>query len=306
MEQKPLKNEYVYIKNKERIVNLQSLILQKLSNYFLEEGFKWILPVITSKVTDPLWPDPGASIEKRLEFEIYGEKVRITQSMIVHKIIAVSLFTDKIFTFSPNLRIEKPERKNTGKHLYEFTQLDFEVRYAKSQDIISFVERILKKLFIDLMENGIYRKEMECIKEKWETYDSMDIESIYGREWEQILANKIECPVWIKNIPREFYDYQDPLTGKWDNYDLYLPGIGEVLSGSKREILYDRIIEKMVRDRINKENFMVLLDLSKNGELKDCAGAGIGIERLLAWIAGEKNVANVQLFPRIPGMVDYL
>jgi len=312
MEQKWFKDEIFhyegldYVEKKRRMINMQSLLLKKLSDYFLEEGFRWILPVITSKITDPLCPDPGSSIEKRIEFEIYGEKVRVTQSMIIHKIIVCSLFEQKIFTFSPNLRIERSERRNTGKHLYEFTQLDFEMRDSGSRDVMSFVERILKRLFKDLIESGIYRKEMECINEDWEIYDSNELENKFGKDWENLVSGRIDCPVWVVNIPREFYDYQDRITGRWDNYDLYLPDIGEVLSGSRREISYNRIIEKMFRDRVKTENFRILLELSREGKLKECAGAGIGIERLLAWITGEKDVSNVQIFPRIPGIVNYL
>lgn len=298
--------EHPDVEMKKRAVALQSFILDKLSRYFLDEGFSWILPVITSKVTDPLWPDPGASIEKRIEFDIYGEKVRITQSMIIHKIISCSLFADKIFTFSPNLRIEKSERSTTGRHLYEFTQLDFEIAGATSRDVMSFVELIMKRLFRESMEAGIYREEMECTGQAWKIYDSMELEERFGKGWENILGEEIDCPVWVVNIPREFYDFQDPETGKWDNYDLYMPGLGEVLSGSRREISYARIVEKMRRDGISMENYSLLLALSKNGKLRPTAGAGIGIERLIAWLSNEKNVSNVQLFPRVPGKVSYL
>jgi len=37
-------------------------------------------------------------------------------------------------------------------------------------------------------------------------------------------------------MPREFYDYENFETGKWNNYDLFLPSHGEVLSGSKRNM----------------------------------------------------------------------
>ena len=102
--------------------------LRQLTEYFVDEGFDWILPVVVSKSTDPLWPDPGASIEQRVEAEVYGERVRTTLSMIVHKMVACSLAYPRLFVLSPNVRIEKRERKSTGRHAYEFTQLDFEVR----------------------------------------------------------------------------------------------------------------------------------------------------------------------------------
>ena len=104
--------------------------LKSLTNTFVDEGFQWLLPVALSQSTDPLWPDPGASIEKRIEVDIYGKPVRTTASMIIHKLVASSTAYPKLFILSPNIRIEKAERAKTGKHIYEFTQLDFEARDA--------------------------------------------------------------------------------------------------------------------------------------------------------------------------------
>ncbi len=64
--------------------------LQSLTSTFVANGFQWLLPVALSQSTDPLWPDPGASIDKRIEVDIYGKVVRTTTSMIVHKIVASS------------------------------------------------------------------------------------------------------------------------------------------------------------------------------------------------------------------------
>ncbi len=285
------------IGKKRKILEVQSIILWRLSEFFLKENFRWMLPVITSKVTDPLWPDPAASIEKRLEFEIYGENVRLTQSMIVHKIIACSLLYDKIFTFSPNVRIERRDRMFTGRHLYEFTQLDFEMREFSSADVMHFVERMLKSALLNL------DKKTDILEGEWEKFDAEELESRFGKDWDSKIQNHIDVPAWVVNIPREFYDFQDPETGVWDNYDLYLPSFGEVLSGSRREISYSRLLEKMERDNIKKENYRIFLELSRDGKLKNCAGAGIGIERLIAWVSGEDDVAKVQVFPRKPGIV---
>ena len=70
---------------------VETLVLKAMVDELIGMGFEWFLPVMLSRTTDPLWPDPGASIEKRIELEIYGEKVRTMQSMIVHKRVLVSL-----------------------------------------------------------------------------------------------------------------------------------------------------------------------------------------------------------------------
>ncbi len=110
----------------------------------------------------------------------------------------------------------------------------------------------------------------------------------------------------MTNIPREFYDYEDFKSGKWDNYDLFLPQFGEVLSGAKREWEYSKISKKIERDQVKKENYALVLKMAKEGRLKPTAGGGIGMERLVGWIAGVKHIGECQPFPRVPGIVNEL
>jgi len=75
------------------------------------------------------------------------------------------------------------------------------------------------------------------------------------------------------------------------------------LSGSEREYQYEKIVYKMERDGVDKKKYEYLLKLAKEGKLIPSAGGGIGIERLLRWITKRKHIAEVQPFPRIPGIV---
>ena len=287
--------------------------LQSLTSTFIASGFQWLLPVTLSQSTDPLWPDPGASIDKRIEVDIYGKIVRTTASMIIHKLVASSLAYPKLFIISPNIRIEKAERAKTGKHIYEFTQLDFEARDATSKDVYALVEKALVALVTSVRKD--LKPELEALrceplktpKAPFKIIDKADLETKYGAEtWEKGLAADISEPTWVTNIPREFYDFEDFKTGIWDNYDLFLPKFGEVLSGAKREWQYEKILKKIERDQVKKENYKLLLKLAKEGKTKPSAGAGIGLERLVGYVTGVKHVAETQPFPRVPGTVNEL
>ncbi len=301
------------LERKSAIGRVTTHTLNILTSEFLRKGFQWLLPVALSQCTDPLWPDPGASIEKRIEVDIYGKTVRTTASMIVHKLIAASTAYPKLFVLSPNIRLEKAERANTGKHVYEFTQLDFEVRNATSKDIFSLVEdafcRLVSGIRHNLKEDLLYLsryRSLQVPKKPFKIYEKEQLEADYGSDWETVVAATIRDPIWVTNIPREFYDFEDLETGRWDNYDLFLPQYGEALSGARREWEYHKILKKIERDKIRKENYSVILKLAKEGKLKPCAGAGIGFERTVSWLAGVKHIAETQPFPRIPGMVHEL
>ena len=297
------------LERKACIGKIMTYTLNSLTSTFVGDGFQWLLPVALSQSTDPLWPDPGASIEKRIEVDIYGKPVRTTASMIIHKLVAASTAYPKLFILSPNIRIEKAERAKTGKHIYEFTQLDFEASDATSKDIMALVESALCKVVKDLKKDmkGELTTLCRCDTLKtpnapFKVYDRVELEAKYGADgWEAGVTEETKEPVWVTNIPREFYDFEDFKTGKWDNYDLFLPQFGEVLSGAKREWEYSKISKKIERDQVKKENYALILNMAKEGRLKPTAGGGIGIERLVGWIAGVKHVAECQPFPRSPG-----
>jgi asparaginyl-tRNA synthetase len=301
------------IERKAIIGKIVTYTLGSLTSTYVKEGFQWLLPVILSQSTDPLWPDPNASIEKRIELDIYGKPVRTMTSMIVHKLIAASTVYPKLFTLAPNIRIEKADRGKTGKHIYEFTQLDFEVQGATSKDIFTIVENalctLIKGLKKDLKDDLKTMDRLEAIpifKEPFNILDCTDLKAKYGDTWEEETIAEITQPTWITNIPRTFYDFEDFKTGKWDNYDLFMPKYGEVLSGSKREYEHDKIIKKLERDKVRKENYTRIIQMAKEGRLKPTAGAGIGIERIVGYITGVKHIAECQPFPRIPGIVQEL
>ena len=299
-------------KEKKAVFKINTGILKIMVNKLVEKGFYWLLPVILAKSTDPLWPDTQASIEQRIEIEIYNEKVKTMQSMIIHKRILVSSGIEKIFFLSPNIRIERRERAETGRHLYEFTQLDVEAAYWKMEDIFKLFEELIVDSIAYIKKN--FNEELEILKRKIEIpgvpfkiFKKAELEEKYGKNWELIISKSLKNPVWVTNIPREFYDYEDEETGEWRNFDLILPeGYGEVISGAEREYEYEKIIKKMERDGINKNDYKTFLSFAKEGKLKPSTGAGLGVERFISYICGVKHVAEVQPFPRIPGFVSDL
>jgi len=291
---------------KKAILHVQTKALSVMTAELVRKGFEWILPVTLAKSTDPLWPDPGASIEKRVEFEIYGEDVRTMQSMIVHKLVLASLGPKKFFIVSPNIRIESRKRAGTGFHLYEFTQLETEISGGKMRDVFSIYEDLIKAAVgvVRADVSGLRGTELSVPETPFEVKTRLELEERYGEGWEKIASEKASNPFWLTDIPREFYDYQDETTGSWHNYDLFMPeGYGEVISGAEREYEYAKIVRKLERDGVKKEDYDFLLNLAKDGKLKPSAGAGLGLERFLAYLCGLTHVAEAQPFPRIPGIV---
>ena len=168
--------------------------------------------------------------------------------------------------------------------------------------LISAVKRNMRE---ELIYQGRYDS-LRVPETPFKIYDRQALEEKYGKDWGAKIVSQGDDPMWVVNIPREFYDFEDFGNRTWDNYDLLLPGYGEVLSGARREWEYHKMIRKMERDGVMKENYRLLLTLAREGKLKPSAGAGIGVERVVSWIAGAKHIGETQMFPRIPGLVNEL
>ena len=54
------------LEDKERssVFQIQTEILRSMTNGLINYGFRWILPVILAKSTDPLWPDPERALRR--------------------------------------------------------------------------------------------------------------------------------------------------------------------------------------------------------------------------------------------------
>lgn len=280
-------------------------VISATVDFFHKEGFIQLLPVMLGRSTDPLGPDPGSSVIKTAEIEYLGSQLRLMNSMILHKQVAVKKLGRKIWILSPNVRLEKGERKATGKHLFEFTQADFEIPDAKKEDVMGLVERYYVTLSRKLKKSEAFAElgvEPFKFKRPFKVYKTHKLEEKYGADWEEAASRDAKQPFWALCHKREFYDKEDPAEpGHYLNYDLVYPlGFGEALSGGERENEYKRIIERMGRDRLAMDVYKAYLVEAEKGFLPS-AGAGFGIERLVRFLTREAHVGNVQLFRRVPG-----
>lgn len=292
------------IEKTKMVLKIQSEIRKILGEELRKKDFIEILPVILSPITDPLnHPTAPATIN------CYGKRYSITQSMIFHKQLALRTL-DKIFVFSPNIRLEPQEKKETGRHLFEFTQLDLEIKGAKREDVIRLCEELLVVTlkFIKIKcakELKLLGRTISIPKAPFTQITYKEAYERYGEEFESMISKNHTEPVWIVDIPlskREFYDREDPKNpGYLRDMDLIYPeGFGEALSGGEREYKYDRILRRIRQKGQTRLQFKEYLIIARKN-LPPSAGFGIGIERLTRYICGLKRVEETSLFPKIPG-----
>ncbi len=299
-------NEHLDKKELMHSLKISSSIRTILSQYLKDKDYIEIPPVIISIITDPL---NHPVFDPKLEY--YGYQYSLTKSMIFHKQILAKHF-EKFFTFSPNIRMETEEKAKTGRHLYEFTQLDLEQRNASRDDMMQLAEGMLVHLFKKIKEtNGddlsALSRDLRVPSAPFERITYAEAVHEYGKDFENILSRMKKDPFWIIDIPlneREFYDREnenDP--GKLVDMDLIYPeGFGEAISGGEREFEYSKIIERIHKKGQTEEQFRWYLEFARDGFLPS-AGFGIGIERLTRYVCGFERIEDTHPFPKVPGKI---
>jgi asparaginyl-tRNA synthetase len=124
-----------------------------------------------------------------------------------------------------------------------------------------------------------------------------------GGSDETIISKMHDKPVFVTHYPRDakaFYMKTDRANEKVvENFDMLAPaGFGEIIGGSVREDDYDRLLARVRDQGLAPETYDWYLDLRKYGSVPH-GGFGLGVERTLAWIAGEKHIRQCIPFPRM-------
>ena len=286
------------------ILRVQTAALKAIHDYMYENDAVQAMPIILSPETDPLsHPHFDATVE------YYGQKLHLTKSMILHKQLSLlNEGIDKIYFMSPNVRLEEGKLRETGRHLFEFTQVDVELRDKTKKEFIEFVDgmiaSIYKRVIHDCGEQLTALDRKLVVPElPLKIYESEDLELRYGEQFERIASEEARDPFWMMNFRREFYDREDKeRRGYFHNYDIFWPeGYGEALSGGEREWEHDEIVRKMKERNTNQEAYKKYLQVAREGLIPKTVGGGLGVERMVRFLTGQKHIRDVTLFPRVPG-----
>ncbi|HNY64637.1 MAG TPA: hypothetical protein PKM41_04315 [Deltaproteobacteria bacterium] len=144
-------------------MNIRTSFVVAIHNFLAKEGLMNLERVLMSPVTDPLAHD----VEHVPTIHYKGMPYVSTHSMIYSKFLAC--FNPKvkgIFVDSPNIRleIESPQRKQRGKYLIDFSQIDVELRrnrgigleeYKKSPEKVKAILKEDYERIIDFFERMI-------------------------------------------------------------------------------------------------------------------------------------------------------
>ena len=127
-----------------------------------------------------------------------------------------------------------------------------------------------------------------------------DLQSEHER---YLVEEHFKRPVILINYPKDIKAfYMKPVPGNPERVlcaDLLAPeGYGEIIGGSMREEDYDALVAKMESLGMDRTEYEFYLDLRKYGSVPH-GGFGIGIERMVTFVAGTKHIREAIPFPRM-------
>jgi asparaginyl-tRNA synthetase len=305
------------------VIRIQNEVLAAVREDLVSRGFTELLPPIIGPVTDP-----GARGAKQVAIDYYGHQYRLMTSAILYKQASLLTF-GKIFCIAPCVRLEPLETATTGRHLAEFRQIDVEVAGASRSEVMDIAESLVcsavrrvtataagelegigrdSGAFAELLGGPFGRITHGAAVELLAGLGhAQDPHAEIGWEAEAVLSGKAAAPFFITDYPkgcRGFYDREDASRpGVLRSFDLIAPaGFGELASGAEREFEFRRVVARIRETGENPAKYGWYLDLLRDG-LPASAGFGIGVERLVRYIAGLDEVWQAAMFPKLAGVV---
>ena len=131
---------------------------------------------------------------------------------------------------------------------------------------------------------------------------------ILQSEHERYLTEEtFKKPVIVTDYPKEikaFYMRANDDGKTVRAMDVLAPRIGEIIGGSQREERHDVLLEKIRAQELPEAAYWWYLELRKYGSAPH-AGFGLGLERMLMYLTGMKNIRDVIPFPRTPGSAEF-
>ena len=262
--------------------------------------------------------------------DFFGKETNLTVSGQLEG-EAGALALSQIYTFGPTFRAEN---SNTPRHLAEFWMVEPEMAFYDNDDNMDLAEDFLKYLtkyaldncyddleFLNkmydnelierlksILENNFerlsYTEAVDILEKSNQKFEfpvgwGLDLQS----EHERYLVEKhFKKPVMLTDYPKEikaFYMKQNDDDKTVRALDVLFPRIGEIIGGSQREEVYEKLYSRIQELEIPEKDLWWYLETRKFGTAPH-SGFGLGFERLVLFITGMSNIRDVIPFPRTP------
>ena len=188
--------------------------------------------------------------------------------------------------------------------------------YPDSPDEIDFFNDFVEKGLKDKLNRLInskfvkitHKEAIDLLKESGKDFEfKPDYNEDLAKEHEKYITEHFNNAVFITDWPKDikaWYMKENPDGKTVAAVDLEVPGAGEIMGGSEREVDLDILNRRIKENNVDKESIGWYLNLRRFGGCYH-SGFGLGFERLIMYVTGIDNIRDVIAFPRTPGNCDY-
>jgi asparaginyl-tRNA synthetase len=295
------------------VLKIRNTVFEALHEWFRTNGYYEVQgPMFVSAAVE------GGATLFPVKY-VDGSTVYLTQSSQFY-LEALIFSLEKVYTVAPSFRAEK---SRTRRHLTEFWHAEAEVAWTNLEGIMKVEEELVAHIVRRVLEKNA--EDLELLGRKTEilrnveppfprlSYDKA-IEILQGKgfkvSWgddlgadeERALTEEFDRPFFLYGFPvqaKAFYHKNDPSRPEVTlSADLLAPeGYGEIIGGGERIEKLEELVEKIKSFGLNPRDYEWYLDLRRYGSVPH-AGFGLGMDRLVTWIAGLEHIVDSLPFPR--------
>ena len=312
------------------VMRVRSTLSHEIHSFFSSKDFLLVAaPIITSN--DGEGAGEAFVVDDENKGMFFGKKATLGVTGQLHA-ESYAIGFGSVYTFAPTFRAEK---SHTQRHAAEFWMIEPEVAFMNMGGGVKLADQMIKTVikktmekhpkefeFLDkFIEKDLIKKLSAVIKTGIKTLDYSEAIKILEKN-KNIFANKnikfgidlateherylaeeyIKGPLAVINYPKEikaFYMHQNNDGKTVAAFDVLVPGIGELVGGSQREVRLKKLESRITELGIDKEDLEWYLDLRRFGDAGS-TGFGLGFERLVMYVTGVDNIRDAIPFPRTP------
>ena len=267
--------------------------------------------------------------------DFFAKPAYLTVSGQLEGEIFASAFS-KVYTFGPTFRAEN---SNTPRHLAEFWMIEPEMAFYELKDNMRLAEEFLKfiiryvlehcredlEFFNQFIEKSVlatlehvaesnfghitYTDAIQELKKSGKTWEfPVEWGSDLQTEHERFLSEEVfKKPLIVTDYPKAikaFYMRANDDGKTVRAMDVLVPRVGEIIGGSQREERHDVLLQRLHDAGLDEKPYWWYLDLRRYGTVPH-SGFGLGLERMMMYLTGLKNIRDVIPFPRTPGNAEF-
>lgn len=299
------------------LFRIRSMVTSKFRETLESQGFS----EINTPKLQPAATESGAAVFK---VNYFGRNAFLAQSPQLAKQMAISGDFGRVFEVGPVFRAEN---SNTHRHLTEYTGLDIEMAIEHDyHEVIDVLDDFLKSVF-----KAVYAMpEVAVVQKRWPSKEFKYLDETLilpfqegiqmlrddGRNVEmedlstpdemrlgELILEKYNTDYYILDkfpaSARPFYTHKDVENPFFTNsFDIFIRG-QEICSGGQRIHDAQELRTNLAAAGIGEdgmEDYLAAFDLGAPPH----AGAGLGLERIVAWMLELGDVRYASLFHRDP------